>query len=99
MKDGTRFYKNYFFSQSDDIVPYEIRKESIRLKSNVRQVGKNIKKINEKCVVGAAEVNLGFLMINYGTSREEFISYLMNENDGYLVKNPLDKIDALMRRE
>ena len=96
MKDGTRFYKNYFFSQSDDIVPYEIRKESIRLKSNVRQVGKNIKKINEKCVVGAAEVNLGFLMINYGTSREEFISYLMNENDGYLVKNPLDKIDALI---
>ena len=62
----------------------------------MRQVGKNIKKINEKCVVGAAEVNLGFLMINYGTSREEFISYLMNENDGYLVKNPLDKIDALI---
>ncbi len=96
MKDGTRFYKNYFFSQSDDIVPYEIRNNSIKLKSNIRQVGKNIKKINEKCKESETEVNLGFLMINYGTSREEFISYLLNENDGYLVKNPLDKIDALV---
>lgn len=96
MQDGTRFYKNYFFSQSDDIVPYEIRNRSIKLKSNIRQVGKNIKKINEKCKESANEVNLGFLMINYGTSREEFISYLMNENEGYLVKNPLDKIDALV---
>lgn len=96
MQDGTRFYKNYFFSQSDDIVPYEIRNKSIRLKSNIRQVGKNIKKINEKCKGSTDEVNLGFLMINYGTSREEFISYLMNENEGYLIKNPLDKIDALV---
>lgn len=96
MKDGTRFYKNYFFSQPDDIVPCEIREKSIRLKSNVRQVGMNIKRINKKCVESEGEVNLGFLMINYGTSREEFLSYLMNENDGYLVKNPLDKIDALI---
>ncbi len=76
MQNGTKFYKNYFFSQSDDIVTYEIRNKSIRLKSNIRQVGKNIKKINEKCKDTANEVNLGFLMINYGTSREEFISYL-----------------------
>ena len=96
MQDGTRFYKNYFFSQPDDIVPFEIRNKSIKLKSNIRQVGKNIKKINEKCKESESEINLGFLMINYGTSREEFISYLMNESDGYLVKNPLDKIDALV---
>lgn len=96
MQDGTRFYKKYFFSQPDDVVPCEIINNSIRLKSNIRQVGKNIKKINEKCKESTNEVNLGFLMINYGTSREEYISYLMNEKEGYLVKNPLDKIDALI---
>ncbi len=59
-------------------------------------MSKNVKKINEKCTEDAKTIHLGFLMINYGTSREEFISYLMHPEHGYLIRNPLDKMDALV---
>ena len=97
MKHGTLFYKNYFPAlKEEDVVPESIRKSARKLKSNYRQVSKNVKKINEKCTEDAKTIHLGFLMINYGTSREEFISYLMHPEHGYLIRNPLDKMDALV---
>ena len=97
MKHGTRFYKNYFHSYDEkEIIPEEVLQNAKKLKSNYRQVGKNIKKINEKCIEDKKVINLGFLMINYGTSREEYISYLMNSKQGYLKRNPLDKLDAVI---
>ena len=97
MEDGTRFYKNYFHAYDEnDVIPLEVLQNATKLKSNYRQVSKNIKKINEKCIEEVGIVNLGFLMINYGTSREEYISYLLNRKQGYLWKNPLDKLDALI---
>lgn len=35
-------------------------------------------------------------MINYGTSREEYISYLLNSKYGYLIRSPLNTIDAIV---
>lgn len=97
MKDGERFYKNYFHAYEEkDVVPDEILQNAVRLKSNYRQVSKNIKRIENKCVAGDGRIHLGFLMINYGTSREEYLSYLMNHKQGYLRKNPLNKLDALI---
>lgn len=96
-KDGQQYYKNYFHAYSEtDTVPEYIRLNSKKLKSNYRQVSKNIKKICEKCPIENNVVNLGFIMINYGTSREEFISYLMNPEQGYLIKQPLNKVDAII---
>lgn len=97
MKNGTRFYKNYFHAYDEnEVIPPEVLQKAKKLKSNYRQVSKNIKKIKEKCVEEDGFINLGFLMINYGTSREEYISYLLNRGQGYLRKNPLDKLDALI---
>lgn len=97
MDNGTRFYKNYFHANNEkDVIPTEILQNAKKLKSNYRQVSKNIKKIKEKCSEEKAVINLGFLMINYGTSREEYISYLMHPEHGYLRKNPLEKLDALV---
>jgi len=97
MNNGTRFYKNYFHANKDiEVIPSEVLDNTKKLKSNYRQVAKNIKKINDKCIIEDGVVNLGFLMINYGTSREEFISYLMHEKYGYLKKNTNNKLDALV---
>ncbi len=99
MKDGQLFYKNYFPAcDESEIVPEDIRKKSIALKSNYRQVSKNIKKIYEKCDDKDDDVNIGFIMINYGTSREEYISYMVNKHHGYLYKNPMENhnVDAFV---
>jgi|GEM_PF-2733535 len=53
------------------------------ISSNYRQLKKNIKKIKEKCESNG-DINLGFIIINYGTSIEEFFSYLLNSKNGIL---------------
>lgn len=97
MKDGELYYKNYFSAEDDNtLIPYDVICKATKLSSNLRQVKKNIKRINEKCISSADNINLGFIMINYGTSREEYISYLLNDKYGWLQKNTLDKIDGLI---
>ena len=99
MNDGQLFYKNYFAALDElEVVPNYIRENAIKLKSNYRQISKNVKKIYEKCEDKSNDVNIGFMMINYGTSREEFISYLLNEQYGYLHRNPMQNhnVDALV---
>ena len=99
MKDGQLFYKNYFPAcDESEVVPEDIRRKSIALKSNYRQVSKNVKKIYEKCDDKNDDVNIGFIMINYGTSREEYISYMVNKTHGYLYKNPMQNhnVDAFV---
>lgn len=97
MKDGETFYKNYFYAYDEkNVIPANILQNAVKLKSNYRQVAKNIKRIRNKCEKKENVINLGFLMINYGTSREEYISYLMHSEQGYLIRNSLGNIDALV---
>ena len=41
----------------------------VNIIDTIWRILKNIKKINEKCIEDKKVINLGFLMINYGTSR------------------------------
>lgn len=96
MENGQLFYKKYFKYDNELSIPEDIVSNGIELKSNFSQVAGNINNISKKCEVSPNNVNLGFLMINYGTSREEYISYLLNSKYGYLTHNPLNTIDAIV---
>ncbi|MCI8408949.1 MAG: hypothetical protein HFJ09_06715, partial [Lachnospiraceae bacterium] len=96
IKHGELFYKYYFPGNEENNIPKDILKQGTELKSNYRQLNKNIKRIKRKCQGKVSEINLGFIMINYGTSREEFISYLMHPQYGYMRKNKLDNVDAII---
>ena len=71
-------------------------KEYTELKSNYRQVNSNIKKIRKKFEQKTEQdVNIGVLVINYGTSREEFFSYFLHEERGIVRRKDVGNIDNL----
>ena len=76
-------------------IPKDYLLNGVELKSNYRQICNNIVKIRKKCSENTNEINIGFIMINYGTSREEYISYLLNPYYGYLHKEGIGDIDAI----
>lgn len=97
MYDGQLFYKNYFWKYNKDIeIPKELLELGTELASNFNQVASNINRINEKCENKTKNINIGFLMNNFGTSREEFISYLMHSKYGYFTQNSMKQIDAIV---
>lgn len=96
--DGDLFAKVYFpgreLKEYIDRDKYDNIKE---LKSNYRQLNKNIKRINEKFLhKNNNEINIGFVIINYGTSREEYISYLLHKDNGILNNFKELNIDNLV---
>ena len=95
MKHGDKFYKYYFPNHKVDI-PLDYISDGIELSSNYRQLCNNIAKIKKKCSNKERNINLGFIMINYGTSREEYISYLLNPQFGYIHHAELEHIDAII---
>lgn len=69
----------------------------IELSSNFRQVTKNIKKIRKKFEQKInKDINIGVLVISYGTSREEFFSYLLHEDKGAIKRLDFGNIDNLI---
>ena len=95
LNNGQLFYKKYFKPDTSDCIPNEIKEKGIELSSNYRQVGHNIKRIIEKCP-NDNNIKIGFIVINYGTSREEYLSYLYNSQFGYLNTYPLEKVDSIV---
>lgn len=94
IKHGDKFYKKYF-PHNEVSIPKDYLLNGVELKSNYRQICNNIVKIRKKCSENTNEINIGFIMINYGTSREEYISYLLNPYYGYLHKEGIGDIDAI----
>jgi len=95
-RDGDILAKSFFpntkleeFFNKDDL------NEITEISSNYRQLKKNVKRIKEKCESNG-EINLGFIIINYGTSREEFFSYLLNSKNGILNLINTDGISNLI---
>lgn len=67
------------------------------LSSNYRQVNKNIAKIREKFNFKSdKDINIGVLVIDYGTSREEYFSYLLHKDNGSIKKIDFGNIDNLI---
>lgn len=95
LNNGQLFYKKYFKPDTSDCIPNEIKEKGIELSSNYRQVGHNIQRIIEKCP-NDNNIKIGFIVINYGTSREEYLSYLYNSQFGYLNTYPLEKVDSIV---
>jgi hypothetical protein len=90
--DMNKQLKN-IFEKNDKLLK---NKGVTELKSNCRQVNGNIKKIKEKFSQDDKFINIGVLVINYGTSREEFFSYILNKHYGILKNNDLNNIDDLV---
>jgi len=92
--NGDLFYKSYFEANKniiDKFIPEDITKSAIKISSNQRQLARNIKKIKKKCNGrNPYEVNIGFIIINYGTSREEYFSYLFNPKHGIMKTDGLE---------
>lgn len=95
LNNGQLFYKKYFKPDTSDCIPDEIKQNGIELSSNYRQIAHNIRRIIEKCE-NDNNIKIGFIVINYGTSREEFLSYLYNSQYGYLNTYPLEKVDSIV---
>ncbi|GAB6169079.1 hypothetical protein JCM1393_15390 [Clostridium carnis] len=96
LKDGDIFIKSYFNRPIEEYNIIKLNKVKI-LSSNYRQLKKNIKRIDEKCKkTDLNTINLGFVIINYGTSREEFLSYLFNSKYGIMNLYDVKNVDGIM---
>lgn len=99
LKDGDLLYKTYFPGTNiEDYIDEEYICENNIISSNYRKTKKNIKKIREKFKSDSQDdINIGVLCINYGTSVEEFISYIYNEEYGLIKKGiTFDNVDNLI---
>jgi len=97
VKDGQLLGKSYFPNvKLSEFLSNDVLENINEISSNYRQVKKNIKRIKEKCILRAKDINIGFLIINYGTSREEYFSYLLNKEKGIIDLVNLDGIDNLV---
>lgn len=98
LKDGDLFIKSYFPNvEINKFIKPKYLENIKTLSSNYRQLKKNIKRIKDKCNNKTSnDINLGFIIINYGTSREEYFSYLFNSKKGIIGLNKPDKIDGII---
>lgn len=96
-KDGDMLGKAYFpNTKLVDFIGDKI-KSVVEISSNYRQLNKNIRRIKEKFEVrNDKDVNIGVVVINYGTSREEFFSYLLNNEYGLINVQDFGNIDNLV---
>ncbi len=96
-KDGDKLGKAYFpNTKLVDFIGDKI-KSVVEISSNYRQLNKNIRRIKEKFEVrNDKDVNIGVVVINYGTSREEFFSYLLNNEYGLINVQDFGNIDNLV---
>lgn len=95
------YIKKYFKNIDINEQLKEIFKEGktySELSSNYRQVNKNIGKIREKFnfLKSDKDINIGVLVIDYGTSREEYFSYLLHKDNGSIKKIDFGNIDNLI---
>lgn len=98
LKDGDLLYKTYFPRiKIEDYIAIDLEYKENEISSDYRKTKKNIKNINYKFKKDLEEdINIGVLCINYGTSIEEFISYIYNEEYGILNKGiDIGNIDSL----
>lgn len=89
LKDGDLLYKTYFPGTNiDNYTEIDLEYRENEISSDYRKTKKNIKNINNKFKKDSEEdINIGVLCINYGTSVEEFISYIYNKEYGILNKD------------
>ena len=80
-----------FFSE-EQLKDYIVLEDS----THRRQIGKNIKKINEKFKKYKNAMNVGVIVIHFATSIEEFFAYLFHPQKGILYEADFNNIDCLI---
>lgn len=96
-RDGDILGKAYF--PNTKLVDFISDKsyEITEISSNYRQLNKNVRRIKEKFELrNDKDINIGVIVINYGTSREEFFAYLLNSKYGLINVQDFGNIDNLI---
>ena len=98
-KSGDRVVKRYF--NNIDLKKYFTEKElgeMVCLENNThyRQLSKNMKKIDNKFKKSDNIVNIGFVVIQFATSLEEFFAYLYHKDNGIMNKNSFENTDLFV---
>ncbi|WP_050413634.1 hypothetical protein, partial [Clostridium botulinum] len=97
LKDGDILGKAYFpNSNLEDFIDYKTN-GIVEISSSYRQTNRNIRNIKKKFETrNDKDINIGVIVINYGTSREEFFSYLLNDEYGLINVQDFGNIDNLV---
>ncbi|WP_256972941.1 hydroxymethylbilane synthase [Clostridium botulinum] len=97
LKDGDILGKAYFpNSNLEDFIDYKTN-GIVEISSSYRQTNRNIRNIKKKFETrNDKDINIGVIVINYGTSREEFFSYLLNDEYGLINVQGFGNIDNLV---
>ncbi|WP_407301533.1 hydroxymethylbilane synthase [Clostridium botulinum] len=97
LKDGDILGKAYFpNSNLENFIDYKTN-GIVEISSSYRQTNRNIRNIKKKFETrNDKDINIGVIVINYGTSREEFFSYLLNDEYGLINVQDFGNIDNLV---
>jgi hypothetical protein len=99
IKKDQKLIKRYFHDVNlEDYFTKEQLSKMIILEDNIhyRQISKNLKKIDKKFKKTENSVNIGFVVIQFATSIEEFYSYLYHKEKGIMRKNRFDNTDLFV---